>query len=163
MPACSVVDLSVLPIIGITHSSCLILISMEVTVIRNTGNLQASEFNDRTVNINFWTIQDAETVKRVELIPGSNDRLTGDFARWDVAVRQWEQLETNRWIWSARGEIGELFNDGKISIRADIVLWYVSHLPDLALEGNVKWHSFGPRIRVVQTSFYTLNIPVNQI
>lgn len=95
-------------------------------VFRNTGNLQASEFNDRTVNVNFWTIQDAETVKRVELIPGSNDRLTddgftgdrftGDFARWDVAVRQWEQLETNRWIWSARGEIGELFNDGKISI-----------------------------------------------
>ena len=55
--------------------------------------------------------------------------------------------------WGARGEIGELFNDRENVDRADIILWYVSHLPDLALEGSVKWHASSPRIRVVQTTF----------
>lgn len=118
-------------------------------VFKNTGNLQASEFNDRTVNTDYWTIQDAETGTRVELIPGPDDGFTDDFSRWDVAVRQWKQPETNSWLWGARGEIGELFNDSENIDREDIVVWYVSHLPHLALEGSVKWHSSGPRIRVI--------------
>ncbi len=118
-------------------------------VFKNTGDLQTSEFNDRTADTNYWTIQDAETGLRVELIPGPDDGFPDEFSQWDVAVRKWYNAETGNWRWGARGEIGDLFNNSESIDREDVVLWYISHLDHAAIEGSLKWHSSGPRVRVI--------------
>jgi len=118
-------------------------------ILKNSGDLQTSEFNDRTTDTSYWTIRDAQTGLRVELIPGQNDGFTDDFSQWDAVARKWNQAETNVWLWGARGELGNLFNESESIDREDIVFWYISHLDHKALEGNLKWHSSGPRVQVI--------------
>jgi len=119
-------------------------------VLKNSGDLQTSEFNDRKVSTDYWTIRDAVTGLRVELDPGPTDGFTDDFSQWDVAVRTYDSTETNGWRLGARGEIGDHFNDSASIDRQDIVFWYVTHLGHRALEGSTKWHSSGPRIQVIK-------------
>ena len=121
-------------------------------VMKNSGNLQTSEFNDRKVSTNYWTIKDAETGMRVELNPGNFDGFTDDFSQWDVAVRKWNSGETYGWFLGARGEIGDNYNNAESIDREDIVFWYVSHLDHKSLEGSTKWHSSGPRVQVFNPS-----------
>ena len=121
-------------------------------VMKNSGNLQTSEFNDRKVSTNYWTIKDAETGMRVELNPGNFDGFTDDFSQWDVAVRKWNSGETDGWFLGARGEIGDNYNNAESIDREDIVFWYVSHLDHKSLEGSTKWHSSGPRVQVFNPS-----------
>jgi len=118
-------------------------------VLKNSGNLQTSEFNDQKTATNYWTIRDAETGLLVELIPGSEDGFPDDFSQWDLAVRKWNEGETGLWRLGPRGEIGDHYNNSESIDRQDIVLWYITHLDHQALDGNTKWHSSGPRIRVV--------------
>ncbi len=118
-------------------------------VLKNSGNLQTSEFNDRKANTNYWTIRDAESGLRVELTPGSDDGFPDEFSQWDVAVRKWNSGETSGWRWGARAEIGDLFDNSESIDRQDIVFWYTTHLDHAALEGTQKWHSSGPRVRVI--------------
>ena len=119
-------------------------------VLRNSGDLQTSEFNDRKVSTDYWTIKDAETGLRVELDPGPFDGFTDDFSQWDVAVRKWNRDETNGWRLGARGEIGDNYHNSESIDREDIVFWYISHLDHKSLEGATKWHSSGPRIQVIK-------------
>lgn len=118
-------------------------------VLKNSGNLQTSEFNDRKASTSYWTIQDPDSGLRVELNPGTYDGFTDDFSQWDVAVRKRHQGEANGWRLGARGEIGDNYNNSESIDRQDIVLWYISHLDHKALEGSTKWHSSGPRIQVI--------------
>jgi len=106
-------------------------------VLKNSGDLQTSEFNDRKVSTDYWTIRDAVTGLRVELDPGPTDGFTDDFSQWDVAVRTYDSTETNGWRLGARGEIGDHFNDSASIDRQDIVFWYVTH-------------PSGPRIQVIK-------------
>ncbi len=121
-------------------------------VFKNTGSLQATEFNDTRTASTFWSIQDAETGTRVEIIPGADDGFPDDFARWDVAVRTYKSNESDTWLWGPRGEIGSLFNNNENIDRADTVFWYVTHLEHSAFNGESVWHYSGPRIRVVLPS-----------
>ena len=118
-------------------------------ILKNSGDLQISEFNDLKTDTSYWTIRDAETGLRVELIPGADDGFTDDFSQWDAVIRRWKAAETNLWLWGARGELGNFFNDSESIDREDLVFWYISHLDHKALEGSVKWHASGPRIRVI--------------
>lgn len=117
---------------------------------RNTGDLQSSEFNDRRADTQFWSVLDAITGKRVEIIPSRNDGFGSEFSPWDVAVRKWKSAETGNWHWGTRGEIGELFFEAENIDREDIVMWYISHLQHSALEGDKTWHFSGPRIKLVR-------------
>lgn len=119
-------------------------------VLKNSGDLQSSEFNDRRENTSYWTIQDAETGLRVEVIPGENDGFPDQFAQWDAAARRYNSGETGLWRWGARGDIGSLFNDAENIDRQDIVFWYISHLDHKAVEGSQLWHASGPRVRVIE-------------
>jgi len=114
--------------------------------------LQTSEFNDRKVSTSYWTIKDSETGLRVELNPGPYDGFTDEFSQWDVAVRKWNEGETDHWTLGARGEIGDNYNDSESIDREDIVFWYVTHLDHKSLEGSTKWHSSGPRVQVIKPS-----------
>lgn len=118
-------------------------------VLKNSGDLQTSEFNDRKANTNYWTIRDAVTGLRVEIDPGPYDGFTDDFSQWDVAVRKWNNAESNGWRLGARGDIGDNYNDSESIDRKDIVFWYITHLDHKSLEGSTKWHSSGPRIQVI--------------
>lgn len=118
-------------------------------ILRNSGDLQTSEFNDRKANTSYWTIRDAETGLRVELDPGPYDGFADDFSQWDVAARKWNRGEANGWQLGARGEIGDHYNNSESIDREDIVFWYISHLDHKSLEGSTKWHSSGPRIQVI--------------
>ena len=119
-------------------------------VLKNSGDLQTSEFNDRKISTDFWTIRDAVSGLRVELDPGSSDGFTDNFAQWDVAVRKWNRGETTGWRLGARGEIGDTYLDSENINRQNIVFWYVAHLDHKSLEGATKWHSSGPRIQVIK-------------
>jgi len=121
-------------------------------VLKNSGNLQTSEFNDRKVSTSYWTIKDAETGMRVEINPGNYDGFTDEFSQWDVAVRKWNRGETDGWFLGARGEIGDNYNNSENIDREDIVFWYVTHLDHKSLEGSTKWHSSGPRVQVLNLS-----------
>jgi len=121
-------------------------------VLKNSGDLQTSEFNDRKVSTSYWTIKDSETGLRVELNPGPYDGFTDEFSQWDVAVRKWNDGETDHWTLGARGEIGDNYNDSESIDREDIVFWYVTHLDHKSLEGSTKWHSSGPRVQVIKPS-----------
>ena len=121
-------------------------------VLKNSGDLQTSEFNDRKVSTSYWTIKDSETGLRVELNPGPYDGFTDEFSQWDVAVRKWNEGETDHWTLGARGEIGDNYNDSESIDREDIVFWYVTHLDHKSLEGSTKWHSSGPRVQVIKPS-----------
>ena len=118
-------------------------------VFKNTGNLQSTEFNDTRSATTFWSIQDAETGTRVEIIPGREDGFPDDFSRWDVAVRTYKSNESAAWLWGPRGEIGSLFNNNENIDREDSVFWYVTHLEHSAFNGESLWHYSGPRIRVL--------------
>jgi len=118
-------------------------------ILKNRGNLQTSEFNDRKTDTSYWTIRDAETGLRVEVIPGQTDGFPDDFSRWDVAARKRYDSEISNWRLGARGEIGDHYNNSESIDREDIVFWYISHLDHKALEGSLKWHASGPRILVV--------------
>ncbi len=118
-------------------------------VFKNTGNLQTTEFNDTRTSTGFWSIQDAETGTRVEIIPGRDDGFADDFSRWDVAVRAYNSDESDAWLWGPRGEIGSLFNNAENINRADSVFWYITHLEHSAFNGESVWHYSGPRIRVI--------------
>ncbi len=119
-------------------------------VLKNSGDLQTSEFNDRKVSTDYWTVRDAQTGLRVEVDPGPYDGFTDDFSQWDVAVRKWDQNETSGWRLGARGELGDNYNESENIDRQDIVFWYISHLDHKSLEGPTKWHSSGPRIQVIK-------------
>lgn len=119
-------------------------------VLRNSGDLQTSEFNDRKITTDYWTVRDAETGLRIELDPGPTDGFTDNFSQWDVAVRRWNENETRGWRLGATGEIGDHYNNSESIDREDIVFWYISHLDHKSLEGSTKWHSSGPRIQVIQ-------------
>ena len=118
-------------------------------VFRNAGFLQSSEFNDTREATGFWSVQDALTGTRVEIIPGGDDGFPDGFAQWDVAVRKYRSSESDVWLWGPRGEIGSLFLDDENIDRADSVFWYITHLDHSAFEGESVWHYSGPRIRVI--------------
>ena len=121
-------------------------------VLKNSGDLQTSEFNDRKVSTSYWTIKDSETGLRVELNPGPYDGFTDEFSQWDVAVRKWNDGETDNSTLGAKGDIGHNYNDSESIDREDIVFWYVTHLDHKSLEGSTKWHSSGPRVQVIKPS-----------
>ena len=118
-------------------------------VLKNSGDLQTSEFNDLKTDTSYWTIRDSQTGLRVEVIPGPNDGFADDYSQWDTVVRKWKRDETNIWLWGARGEVGDFFNESESIDREDIVFWYISHLKHAALEGPFKWHASGPRVRII--------------
>lgn len=118
-------------------------------ILKNSGDLQTSEFNDRKDSTRYWTFRDAETGFKVELIPGVNDGFPDDFSQWDAAARKWNAGETSGWRWGARAELGDLFNNSENIDREDIVFWYISHLDHVAIDGVGKWHVSGPRIKVI--------------
>lgn len=118
-------------------------------VFKNTGNLQSVEFNDTRTATSYWSMQDAETGTRVEIIPGAADGFPDAFSQYDVAVRKYRSTESDTWVWGSRGDIGKLFlNDENID-RSDSVFWYITHLDHSAFDGENAWHYSGPRIRVI--------------
>lgn len=118
-------------------------------VFRNAGFLQSQEFNDTRDTTTFWSIQDAQTGTRVEIIPGADDGFPDAFSQWDVAVRKFHRNESDIWLWGPTGEIGnQFFNDENID-KADSVFWYVTHLDHSAFNGESVWHYSGPRIKVI--------------
>lgn len=117
-------------------------------VIRADGSAPGNEFNDFRSESNGWTIRDKVTGSVVNVIPADDDGQPDDFSSVDVAVRVWQSNEVGRWRLGARGEIGNNYNNGQSVDGADIVLWYVTHLPHSASEGPGIWHASGPRIQV---------------
>ena len=123
--------------------------SGEDQVFKNAGFLQTKEFNDKRENTSFWSIQDAETGTRVEILPGADDGFPDNFSRWDVAVRKYNRNEADFWLWGPQGEIGSQFMNNESIDREDSVFWYVTHLDHSAFNGETVWHYSGPRIKVI--------------
>lgn len=116
-------------------------------VVRADGSAPATEWNDLRNGTDGWRIEDKVTGNAVSLIPSDDDGAPNDFASVDLAVRAYKSGETGRWRLGARGEIGDNYRNGESVDGADIVLWYVSHLPHSASEGPAIWHASGPRIQ----------------
>jgi len=115
-------------------------------VVRADGSAPSTEFNDLRADSDGWRIEDTVTGSAVRLIPSDDDGAPNDFSNVDVAVRAYNGAETGRWRLGARGEIGDNYRNGESVDGADIVLWYVTHLPHSASEGPAIWHASGPRI-----------------
>lgn len=116
--------------------------------ILSDGATRSNEFNDQKSATASWTIKDTVTGSQVRVIPADDDGTPDNFSQWDVAGRQFVSGETGRWRFGARGEIGNLFNNGQSIEGEDVVLWYVSHLAHASSEGSNVWHASGPRIEV---------------
>ena len=117
-------------------------------IYKNDNELQSVEFNDRKGSSQFWTVKDRVTGDSVTITPSAEDGVFDNFSQWDVAGRRYQSGETGRWLYGARGEIGNLFNNNQNIDGQDIVFWYVSHLRHLASEGPTLWHASGPTLKV---------------
>ncbi len=121
-------------------------------IFKNDNQLQTREFNDRKGSSQFWTIRDKVTGDSVTLTPSADDGVFDDFSQWDVAGRRYKSSETGRWLWGARGEIGNLHNNGESIDGEDVVFWYITHLRHLSSEGSILWHASGPTLTVNSNS-----------
>ena len=117
-------------------------------VSRESGDPEQIEFNDLKSNSDFWTIGDSVSGDFVQVTPSSDDGTVDNFSAWDVAVRAYRSSEVGRWRLGARGEIGNNYLNNENVNGADVVFWYVSHLPHNANEGSSIWHASGPRIQI---------------
>ncbi len=119
-------------------------------IAKHANDIQVAEFNDLKANTSYWTVQDKNTGSKVQITPSDNDGEPDNFSKWDLAGRAFVASEVGAWRHGARGEIGNLFNTPTQSVDgADVVLWYVSHLPHSPQEGASFWHSSGPRLTVL--------------
>lgn len=106
-----------------------------------TSEVNAEKGQQRT-----WFVRNQTNGHGVWVIPGSHDGLPDDFAKIDVAVRQYNILEDKPWEFGACGQLG-YFNNDSVQ-EQDIVFWYVAHLRHEAGLGAAAWLTIGPTLKV---------------